>query len=205
MRRWAHGYYLGVLTSDDVPLTQSALLVIDAQDSFRVRPYWSKRNNPDFERNVGALIAAYRAAQLPVVFFLHSDGDEGFTLDSPHYRLMDSIERLPNEPLLHKTTRNVFTSTNLQPWLLERGIRRVAITGIQTEQCCETSARVAADLGFAVDFVMDATMTFPIPDWDQPGRELGVDAIVERTTFALRRRFARIACTERLMEELRAM
>ena len=194
-----------MLTTDDVPLAQSALLVIDAQDSFTVRPYWSKRNNPDFENNVGALIAAHRAAGLPVLFFLHSDSDEGFTLDSPHYRLMSFIQRGADEPLIHKTTRNVFTSTNLQPWLLERGVRRVAITGIQTEQCCETSARVACDLGFAVDFVLDATMTFPIPDWDHPGRELGVQAIVERTTFALRRRFARIVCTDTLMEELRSM
>ncbi len=194
-----------MLTTDDVPLAQSALLVIDAQQSFAVRPYWSRRNNPRFEQNVASLIAAHRAAGLPVLFFLHSDSDDGFTLDSPHYRLMDFIERRPDELLIHKTTRNVFTSTNLQPWLLERGIRRVAITGIQTEQCCETSARVAADLGFAVDFVMDATMTFPIPDWDKPGRELGVDAIVERTTFALRRRFARIVRTDTLMEELRAM
>ncbi len=194
-----------MLTTDDVPLTQSALLVIDAQQSFAARPYWARRNNPRFEQNVASLIAAHRAARLPVLFFLHSDSDDGFTPDSPHYRLMEFIARRPDEVLIHKTTRNVFTSTNLQPWLLERGIRRVAITGIQTEQCCETSARVAADLGFAVDFVMDATMTFPIPDWDHPDRELGVEAIVERTTFALRRRFARIVCTETLMEELRAM
>src|SRR5262249_26280067 len=105
----------------------------------------------------------------------------------------------------HKTTRNVFTSTDLQPWLMAHGVRRIAITGIQTEQCCETSARVAADLGYAVDFVIDATMTFPIPDWDNPGRELGTDAIIERTVFALRRRFARVVRTETLLEELRAM
>ena len=194
-----------MLTTDDVPLRESALLVIDAQASFTVRPYWSRRNNPQFEHNVTVLVAAYRAALLPVVFFLHSDSDEGFTLDSPHYRLMDFIDRRAGEMLIHKTTRNVFTSTDLQPWLLSRGVRRVAITGIQTEQCCETSARVAADLGFAVDFVIDATMTFPIPDWDNPGKELGVEAIVERTVFALRRRFARIVRTGTLVEELRAL
>jgi hypothetical protein len=61
---------------------------------------------------------------------------------------------------------------------------------------------VAADLGYAVDFVSEATMTFPIPNWDRPGEELGVDAIRERTEYALRRRFARIVTVAQLVEEL---
>jgi nicotinamidase-related amidase len=81
-------------------------------------------------------------------------------------------------------------------------VRRVVITGIQMEQCCETSARVAADLGYAVDFVTEATLTFPIPHRDEPGKELGVDAIRERTEYALRGRFARIATVASVCDEL---
>src|SRR5271165_854203 len=105
---------------------------------------------------------------------------------------MDFIKPRGGEPVFIKNTRNCFTSTPLQPYLLEKGVRRVAIAGIQMEQCCETSARVAADLGYAVDFVTEGTMTFPIPNHDKPGEELGVDAIRERTEYALRRRFATI-------------
>lgn len=191
-----------MLNSRDVPLEQSALLVIDAQDSFKVGPRWAHRNNRHFERNVGQLIAAYRGAGLPVFFFLHSDPDPGFERGSPSYKLMDFIERRPAEPLLHKITRNCFTSTDLPTLLLERGVRRITITGISMEQCCETTTRVAADLGYAADFVVDATMTFPIPDPDRPGRELGVDAIEERTVFALRNRFARIVSTRELLGEI---
>jgi hypothetical protein len=61
---------------------------------------------------------------------------------------------------------------------------------------------VAADLGYAVDFVTEGTMTFPTPNADAPGQELGVDAIVERTEYALRRRFARIATVAGLVREL---
>ena len=192
-------------TTDDVPLAQSALLVIDAQDSFKTAPRWERRSNPDFERNVAALVEAYRAAGLPVIFFMHTDGDAEFSPGHPLFALMDFLEPRPDEPVIVKTTRNCFTSTNLQPLLLERGVRRIAVTGIQTEQCCETTARVGADLGFAVDFVVDATMTFPIPNWDAPGEELGVAAIVERTVYALRRRFARVVETEQLVAELNAL
>jgi nicotinamidase-related amidase len=193
-----------MLDSAQVPIAQSALLVVDAQESFKATPRWERRNNPDFERNVSALIAAYRAANLPVIFFLHTDSDEGFSTDSPFFKLMDFIEPRADEPILIKNTRNCFTSTPLQPYLLKKNVRRVAIAGIQMEQCCETTARIAADLGYAVDFVTEATMTFPIPNWDRPGEELDVTAIRERTEYALRRRFARLVTIAQLTEELKA-
>lgn len=194
-----------MLDSSQVSIAQSALLVVDAQDSFKATSRWERRNNPAFEANVAALIEAYRAAQLPVVYFLHTDGDEGFATDSPFFKLMDFIHPRPGEPVWTKNTRNCFTGTLLQPHLLEKGVRRVAITGIQMEQCCETSARLAADLGYAVDFVIDGTMTFPIPNWDEPGKELGVEAIRERTEYALRRRFARIVTSAQLVKELKGV
>ena len=192
-----------MLDSNKVPISQSALLVIDAQDSFKVGPRWARRNNPAFEKNVSALVEAYRAAHLPVVFFLHTDSDEAFAKDSSSFKLMDFLKPGKDEPVMVKNTRNCFTSTTLQPYLIEKGVRRVSITGIQMEQCCETTARIAADLGYAVDFVTEATMTFPIPNWDKPGEELGVDAIRERTEYALRRRFARITTINQLVKELK--
>src|SRR5213593_1814018 len=192
-----------MLDSNKVPLSQSALLVVDAQDSFKIGPRWDRRSNPAFEKNVTAIIEAYRAAHLPIVFFLHTDKDEGFARDRPSFKLMDFLKPRADEPVMVKNTRNCFTSTTLQPYLIEKGVRRVAITGIQMEQCCETTARIAADLGYAVDFVTEATMTFPIPNWDRPGEELSVDAIKERTEYALRRRFARITTVDQLSSEIR--
>ncbi len=188
-----------------IPIKESALLVIDAQDSFKAGPRWERRNNPAFEKNVTSLIDSYRGAHLPIVFFLHTDSDEAFSRDSRFFKLMDFITPRQDEPVVVKTTRNCFTSTMLQSYLLEKAVRRLTIAGIQMEQCCETTARVAADLGYAVDFVTEATMTFPIPNWDRPGEELGVDAIRERTEYALRRRFARIATVEQLASEIKTI
>ena len=191
-----------MLYNKKVPISESALLVIDAQDSFKLGDRWARRNNKDFEKNVGRLVDLYRQHGLPVIYFLHSDDDPGFKRSDPEYKLMDFLSPLNSEPVLHKDTRNVFTSTGLSAWLMEKGIRRVVITGIQMEQCCETSARVAADLGYAVDFVTEGTMTFPIPNHDKPGEELDVDAIRERTEYALRRRFATIATVGSIAKEL---
>lgn len=182
------------------PIEQSALLVIDIQDSFKLGPRWERRNNPDFEKNVDRLLQSWRSAGLPVIFFLHTDPDPGFERDSPLVKIMDFLSPREDEPVLLKDTRNAFTSTDLQKRLDEKGVKRVVITGISTEQCCETTTRVAADLGYDVDFVTEATATFPIslPD----GGELSTDEVVRRTEAVLRHRFARIARVDELVEEL---
>ena len=80
-----------------------------------------------------ALIQAFRAAALPVFYVLHSDEDEGFQTTSPHYKLMDFLHPREDEPVLHKVTRNCFTSTPLQRLLTQRGVRRLA-EGITPER-----------------------------------------------------------------------
>jgi nicotinamidase-related amidase len=189
-------------TQPPVPIEQSALLVVDVQDSFKVGPRWEQRSNPQFESNLSRLIQAYREADLPVVFFLHNDPDPGFQPGDPEVRLMDFLQREPGDPVLVKTTRNAFTSTNLREVLEARGVRRVVVTGISTEQCCETTTRVAADLGYDADFVTEASATFPITD-PETGEVLSTDEIIRRTEFVLRGRFARIARVAALEEELR--
>jgi len=56
-------------------LDRTALVVVDVQQAFDDAGYWGRRNNPDCEANVAALIAAWRAAGRPVVFVRH-DSDE---------------------------------------------------------------------------------------------------------------------------------
>jgi nicotinamidase-related amidase len=174
----------------------TALLVIDIQNSFKIDPArWASRNNPAFEQNVTELIATFREASQPIIWVLHNDADPGFRPGDPEVRLMDFLDRRDDEPLLQKNTRNAFTSTDLQQRLDALGVRKVVISGISTEQCCETTTRVAADLGYEVDFVTEATATFPIGS-------LSAEAIVERTEAVLDKRFARIAKVSDVKEEL---
>lgn len=179
----------------------TALLVIDVQDSFKVGAKWPQRSSPRFEESISALIRDFRESERPIFFILHSDNDPGFRRGDAELKLMDFVDFRDGDPLLHKTTRNAFTSTDLQSRLDALGVRRVVVTGIQTEQCCETTARVAADLGYEVDFVTEATMTFPIA---HDGDVLSTDEIIRRTEFVLRNRFARIVKTEEILGALSA-
>lgn len=183
-----------------------ALLVIDVQESFRARPLWRAVSNPRITDRVGELVAAARAAGDLVVWVLHTEPGTGtvFDPDSGHVRLIDGLTAGPGEPVLTKTAHNAFTTTNLQQLLTSRGVRELVVCGIRTEQCCETTARLGSDLGYAVTFVTDATATFPIPHWSAPAdrtveevladpRTLPAEEVVARTEYALAGRFATVS------------
>lgn len=178
---------------------ETALLVIDIQDSFKYDPArWAGRSTPRFEENVSRLLRLWRETKRPIFFLLHTDGDPGFRPTDPTFRLMDFLGRRDDEPLLVKNTRNAFTSTDLKIRLDALGTRKLVVCGISTEQCCETTTRVANDIyGYDVDFVSEATMTFPIGD-------LRAEEIVRRTEAVLRGRFARIVTVEDVEEEVTA-
>ncbi|GAA5047656.1 nicotinamidase-related amidase [Thermocatellispora tengchongensis] len=183
-----------------------ALLVIDVQESFRQRPTWAAVSNPAIAAQVNRLVEHARAEGDLVVWVLHAEPGSGTPFDPAggHVRLMDDVTApLPGEPTVTKTSINAFTTTDLQRLLTLRGIRELTVCGIQTELCCETTTRVAADLGFEVSFAIDATATFPIPHRDAPaGRTvaeiladpatLQVEDIISRTEYALAGRFATI-------------
>ncbi|UXX97067.1 isochorismatase family protein [Streptomyces sp. AD2-2] len=188
-----------------------ALIVIDVQESFRARPLWATISDPKIADQVNRLVRLARQAGDLVVWVLHSEPGSGDVFDPAlgHVRLMDELERADGEPLLHKTSHNAFTTTNLQQLLTEHGVRELTVCGIRTEQCVETTTRVGSDFGYQVTFVTDATATNPIPHRDAPAdqtlaelladpRTLPADEVVRRTEYALAGRFATIATVDEL-------
>jgi nicotinamidase-related amidase len=182
-----------------------ALIVIDVQESFRARPLWATVDNPDVIQNVRRLVDAARNAGEIVIWVLHSEPGSGGTFDpvNGHVRLMAELVPADGESTLIKTVHNAFTTTDLQHRLTSAGVRAVTVCGLRTEQCVETTARVASDLGYDVTFVTDATATFPIPHRDAPEdqsvaelladpRTLSAADVVTRTEYALAGRFATI-------------
>jgi nicotinamidase-related amidase len=191
-----------------------ALIVIDVQESFRRLPMWAATSNPGIVEQVNRLVEAARGNGELVVWVLHGEPGTGTVFDpaSGHVRLIDGLIPRAGEPVITKTSHNAFTTTNLQQFLTTRAVGDLVVCGIRTEQCCETTARVAADLGFDVTFVTDATATSPIEHRDAPAgrtvaeiladpRTLSTDDIVTRTEYALAGRFATI----RTVAELTAL
>ena len=172
----------------------TALLVIDVQQSFEHRPYWSDVDLPDFRKKLVALIDGAAAAGIPVVRVLHVDPEGSFAKTSGFVRPMDWVPPA-HDVVFEKTAHNAFTDTGLDRWLRSRGVTRVIVCGIRTEQCCETTTRVASDLGYDVDFVTEATLTFAMTHAGS-GRVYDSADIKARTELVLVDRFARLATVE---------
>ena len=193
----------------------TALIVIDVQESFRQQPQWAASSNPAVAARAADLVAAARERGELVVWVLHAEPGTGGLFDPArgHVRLMDGLTPRDGEPVITKTSHNAFTTTNLAQLLTSQGIGELVICGIRTEQCCETTARVAADLGYRVTFVTEATATSPIEHRDAPPgrglaeiladpRTLAAADVLARTEYALAGRFATIATVAELTADL---
>ena len=86
---------------------------------------------------------------------------------------------------------------DLAAWLREHDLGRIAICGITTNHCCETTARVGANVGFDVLFVLDATHTF---DREGPdGTVLTADELARASATSLHGEFATVVATDDLV------
>ncbi|KPF70507.1 hydrolase [beta proteobacterium AAP99] len=179
------------MTETDAQLS-AAVLVIDAQASFAARPYWQDTDLPGWLDAQNRLIDAFAKQGKPIVRVLHVEDTGPFSLESGLVRPIDGLRAFNSALTIHKRAHSAFAGTPLAAWLLRRSIGRVVISGIRTEQCCETTTRDASDRGLQVDYVTEATLTFPMHHAN--GRVFSPADIKERTELVLAGRFARI-CT----------
>ncbi len=70
----------------------------------------------------------------------------------------------PDEMVFTKQSVNPFFNTSLLSWLSARGIRRLALCGVATNNVVESAARYADDAGFAVTVVEDCCASAK-PEW----------------------------------------
>jgi nicotinamidase-related amidase len=177
---------------------KQALIVIDVQESFRHRPYWREDDLPSFLTNMRSLAERARTHRIPLLQIFHqeqgNDPSDPFSCASGLVRTLRELS-LNADAVFYKHVHSAMFASDpegnsLETRLRQQGIQELLITGIRTEQCCETTARHASDLGFAVRYVSDATLTFPMRT--RGGREVSTAEIRERTELVLDGRFARV-------------
>jgi nicotinamidase-related amidase len=177
-------------------MSDVALLVIDVQESFRHSPYWDDGDLLPFTEHLQTLIDGAASLNLPVLQVFHTAEAGHFSLASGQVRTLAPIKIEP-DAIFHKRKHSALVGSGLDVWLTEKGIRRLIVSGIRTEQCCETTTRHASDSGWAVDYVTDATLTFPMTHAN--GQRYSSADIKARTELVLAERFARIVTVEKAL------
>jgi nicotinamidase-related amidase len=138
----------------------TALLVIDVQNGMFAE------DDPVFQGDsllatIGDLIGKARTADVLVIYVQHHGGP-GHPLQpgSDPWHIHPAIAPAEGEPIIGKREPDSFFETTLQQELASRSIRKLIVTGIQTELCVDTTCRRAASLGYEITLVADAHSTW---------------------------------------------
>jgi nicotinamidase-related amidase len=175
----------------------TALLVVDVQESFRQRHYFRTEHLPSFFDRMQKLVDGAKAKGWAVAQIFHVEPTPPFSIASGWVRPMPEITYKP-DVVVRKTSHSALAGGSTLPdWLTSKRVSHVVVCGIRTEQCCETTARHASDLGYQVDFVTEATLTFPMRHFN--GRKYSVEDLREQTELVLHDRFAQVTTVDDLL------
>ena len=176
-----------------------ALIVLDVQRGFDAGSYWGERNNPRCEENIAALLAGWRRAGRPVIFVRHDSREPGSPLapGQPGNAFKDVVDGEPDVLVVKHVNSAFYGEPDLHAWLQAAGIRELVISGITTNHCCETTARMAGNLGYRVLFALDATHTFDRRGPD--GELIPADLLAQVTAANLHGEFATVVSAAELL------
>lgn len=177
---------------------RTALIPIDVQQAFDL----PASSNPAMEANGLRLLAAWRAAGLPLIHVRHDSVQPGspFKPGRPGNHLRDGFEPLGDEPLVSKSVNAAFIGTDLDLRLRRLGVDQVVLFGLTTDMCVSTTARVAANLGYRTVVVGDATACFDLADAD--GHTISAGELHRAHLATLHAEFATVTSTASVVAAL---
>ena len=143
----------------------SCLLLIDVQKGVDVLSHWGgktgRRNNPEAENNMLALLSEWRQRGLPVAWTLHDSREAAspLKLSEPGGELKAGFEIAANDIVIEKDVNSGFVGTSLEILLRRAGIQRLVVVGFFTNCCVETTIRMSGNMGFDTYLVPDGCAT----------------------------------------------
>jgi nicotinamidase-related amidase len=143
-----------------------ALLIIDQQKGID-HPKLGKRNNPDAEAIILALLTHWRERGSRVVHIKHrsSEPNSVFWPFQEGFDFKPDFEPVDGEIVIEKPTPCAFTGTGLESLLVQWQVGCVVIAGVATNNSVEATARTAGCRGFTTYVVEDACFAFAKTDY----------------------------------------
>jgi nicotinamidase-related amidase len=182
-------------------MINTALLIIDVQKGLD-DPSYGKRSNPNAESNIALLLSEWRKNERPIIHIRHCSVEPNSPLrpELPGNAFKEEAQPLPGEKQFSKTVNSAFIGTGLENYLQEHDISSLVIVGLTTDHCVSASTRMAADLGFDVTLISDATAAHERVGYD--GALYSADDIHKINLVSLDGEFCIVRSTEELLKEI---
>jgi nicotinamidase-related amidase len=177
------------------------LILIDIQMGLDEWNYYgTERNNPDAEKNAGRLLALWRKLNGLVIHVKHNSTDPKSPLypSRPGNMIKKVVTPIESEIVLSKQVNSAFIGTPLQQILMAKDIKQIIIAGLTAEHCISTSIRMAANLGFNIGLVADATAAFD--KIDHEGRKIPAEDVYKVTIANLSGEFCHLTSTDDIVK-----
>jgi nicotinamidase-related amidase len=139
-----------------------ALLIIDVQNDYFPGGAMELVRSVQALEKIRSVIRKARMRRIPVIHIQHVAIREDATFfirGTPGAEIHEGIAPEDGEIVLVKNYPNSFRGTNLHEVCRERNIDSLAIVGMMTHMCVDTTVRAAFDLGFKCTLIEDCCAT----------------------------------------------
>lgn len=155
---------LAGLPSVPAPLSESAVIMIDCQNTYR-EGVMQLQGVEEALNNARKLLERARSAGVPV-FHIQHDASVGSPYDiaAENGQISDVVAPTANEPVIVKNFPDSFASTDLQQQLDATGKKNLVLAGFMSHMCVNSTARSGFDKGYGVSVVENTTATRDLPD-----------------------------------------
>lgn len=148
--------------------TKIALICIDLQkEYFKKGGLLEVPSGREVLGKAKKLLKAARGKNMPVVHVRHISNalrDDTFQAGSSMVDFMEEVKPERVEPVITKSFPGAFHLTSLDDILRKERVNAVAICGLLSFMCADTSAREAHVRGYKVYFIRDATAAIDVGD-----------------------------------------
>lgn len=180
----------------------TALLIVDIQKDYFPGGAMENVGATEAAKNAAALLDAFRRKSLPVIHIQHISTRPGATFfrpNTPGVEIHDSVQPKAGETLFQKHFPSAFRETPLLEHLRKEHITQLAIVGMMTHMCIDTTTRAAADLGFQCSLAHDAVATRALTF---KGVQVPAESVQAAYLAGLNGLFAKVASANELASEL---
>lgn len=178
------------------------LIVIDIQNDYFPGGTMTLADPEAAAANAHEALQAFRRHRWPVVIVQHlalSDEATFFRPGTDGAALYAGFEPQSGDTHIIKHYPNAFRGTELGRVLTETGTQQLVLCGMMTHMCIDTSTRAAADAGFQVTLLGDATATRSL---SFGGQSVPAEQVQTAYLAALNGSFARVSSTRDWLQSL---